>query len=102
MLNSKIKYFYCCLFTAIFAFAGHANATVYYTRSSGANWSVNASWSTITYAGPAASSHPVAGDTVNIANGITIFINTTSACSVINIGQGSSGILQFGSTGNFT
>ena len=80
----------------------HANATTYYSRSSGANWSSNISWSTVTYAGPAAAGHPIAGDTANIANGITVIVNTTSACSVINIGQGTSGILQFGSIGNFT
>ena len=87
---------------AFILFRMQANATTYYSRSSGANWNVNASWSTVTYAGAAASSYPVAGDTVNIANGITVMVNTSSACSVINIGQGTSGILQFGSTGNFT
>jgi len=90
------------LIVVLLCFAFHAQATTYYSRSSGANWSVNSTWSTVTYGGPAAGGHPVAGDTVFIADGITVFVNTSSACSKINIGQGSSGILQFGSTGNFT
>jgi hypothetical protein len=87
---------------AFLLLALRVHAITYYSRSSGANWSTNASWSTVTYGGPAATNHPVAGDTVYIANGITVFVNTTSACSEINIGQGTSGILQFASTGSFT
>ncbi len=79
-----------------------SNAITYYSRSSGANWNSNFSWSTTNYGGAPGFAFPVAGDTVNIANGITVFVNTTSACSQINIGQGTSGILQFGSTGSFT
>ncbi len=79
-----------------------ANAITYYSRTSGVNWNTNSSWSTVTYGGAAASNYPRAGDTAYIADLMTIFVSSTSACSVINIGQGSSGILQFGSTGNFT
>ncbi|MCX6291841.1 MAG: hypothetical protein NT126_08760 [Bacteroidetes bacterium] len=86
----------------IFLSIMHAQATTYYSRNSGVNWSNNNSWSTVAYGGPAAAGHPVAGDTVNIADGMTVFVNTSSACSVINIGQGTSGTLQFGSTANFT
>ncbi len=101
ILFQKIRKFVIPALT-LFMFVRQAEATTYFTRMNGANWSTNTTWSTVTYSGAAAVGHPVAGDTVNIANGVTVFINTSSACSVINIGQGTSGILQFGSTGNFT
>src|SRR4051812_36060721 len=79
-----------------------SSAITYYTRSSGANWNAATSWSTVAYAGAAATAYPVGGDTVNIADGITVFVNANSACSVLNIGQGSSGVIQYASTGAFT
>lgn len=78
------------------------NATTYYTRGTNLNWNANTSWSTVTYSGTAASSYPVGGDTVKIDDGHSVIVNTSSACAELTIGRGTSGTLQYGSTGAFT
>ncbi len=95
------------LFVAILAFAmllsGSANATIYYSRINGGNWNANASWSTVTYGNAInTGTFPQAGDVANIGNGYTININSSVSCATLNIGQGVSGILQFGSAANYT
>jgi hypothetical protein len=79
-----------------------ANAITYYSRQSG-NWSVNATWSTVGYGNATnTGTHPGPGDVVNIGNGHTITINNTASCATLNIGQGTSGTLEFLSTGAYT
>lgn len=61
---------------------GRINSTnvIYYSRQTG-NWNAATTWSTVTYAGAAASAFPVAGDVVNIGGGsFTITVNVNSAC----------------------
>ncbi len=91
---------------AIFIFSavliGTANATTYYSRTSGGNWNVNTTWSTIAYGNATnAGTFPQAGDIANIGDTYTIYINSAVSCATINVGQGVSGILEFKSTANF-
>lgn len=79
-----------------------AQATTYYSRTSGGNWNVNTTWSTVTYGNATnTGTFPVAGDIANIGNGYTVFITSAVNCATINVGQGASGILEFKSTANF-
>lgn len=74
-------------------------ATTYYSRASG-NWNANGSWSTVTYGNATnTGTFPIAGDSALIDDGHTITINTTSACAVLTIGQGTSGIVVYTSSG---
>ncbi len=89
------------LFAAFFLLSYAAKATTYYSRSS-ANWNVSSTWSTAGYGGSSASAFPVSGDTVKIGNTYTVTINTSSACTQIDIGEGSSGTLQYSGGGAYT
>ncbi len=91
---------------AIFIFSAimisSASAITYYSRTSGGNWNVNTTWSTVGYGNATnTSTFPQAGDIANIGNGYTIYINTAVACATINVGQGVSGIVEYKSTANF-
>src|SRR5436190_18692588 len=79
----------------------NSSATTFYSRSS-ANWNVNSTWSTAGYGGAAAASYPQANDTAKIGNTYTITINTNVTCTMIEIGQGTSGILQFSGASAYT
>lgn len=80
-----------------------ANAITYYSRTSGGNWNTNTTWSTVAYGNATnTGTFPMAGDVVNIGDGYTINISGSAACATLNIGQGVSGILQFGSAANYT
>ncbi len=47
-----------------------ASATTYFSRANGA-WNANATWSTASYGGAAATNYPRAGDIANIGSGNT-------------------------------
>ena len=80
-----------------------SQAVTYYSRTSGGNWTTNATWSTVGYGNATnTGTYPKAGDVANIGNGFTIYINAVVTCATLNIGQGTSGILEFRSTGNFS
>lgn len=82
---------------------GQAMAVTYYSRTSGGNWNQATTWSTVAYgSGINTGTFPIAGDIVNIGDGYTVNITSASACATLNIGQGVSGILQFGSAANYT
>ena len=94
----------CAVVILIFsAMIGSANAaTTYYSRTSGGNWNVATTWSTVAYGNATnTGTFPVAGDIANIGNGYIIYINTAVSCATINVGQGASGILEYKSTANF-
>ncbi len=80
-----------------------ASAVTYYSRTSGGNWNVSTTWSTVGYGNSTnTGTFPIAGDIANIGNGYTVNITSSSACATLNVGQGVSGILQFGSVANYT
>jgi|GEM_PF-1324045 len=77
--------------TTFFATAtGLLNVTnvIYFSRQTG-NWDTPATWSTVTYAGAAATAFPVAGDDVNIGGGnFTVTVNVNSACGTLSFRSG--------------
>jgi hypothetical protein len=76
-------------------------AATYYSRSNGGNWTSGATWSTVGYGNPTnTGTYPQAGDIANIGDGYTIMINGNVNCATLNIGQGTSGILEFNSLAN--
>lgn len=80
-----------------------SQATTYYSRTNLGNWTTNATWSTVGYGNATnTGTYPKAGDVANIGNGYTIYINAVVTCATLNIGQGTSGILEFKSTGNYS
>lgn len=82
---------------------GESNAIIYYSRTSGGNWNDNNSWSTTGY-GQATNTgtFPKSGDYAYIGDGYTIIINTNCTTSYLFIGQGTSGVLEYSSAGNYT
>ena len=101
IFNESSQRHYCWLLVAFFLLPYSIKATTYYSRSN-ANWNVNSTWSTAGYGGTAASAFPISGDTVKIGNTYTVTINTSSACAQIDIGEGSSGIVQFSGGAAYT
>ena len=91
------------LYVILLAINFKSDARVYYSRPVSGNWNSAASWSTLTY-GSATNSgtFPVAGDTALIGDGYSITVNTGCACSYLQIGQGTSGIVTFNTSGNRT
>ncbi len=84
-------------------FSANTFATTYYSRTSGGNWNLATTWSTVGYGNATnAGTFPSAGDVANIGDGYTVLINAAVNCGSINIGQGVSGILEFKSTSNYT
>ncbi|HRH66557.1 MAG TPA: hypothetical protein PLU53_09695, partial [Bacteroidia bacterium] len=80
-----------------------ASATTYYSRTNLGNWTTNATWSTVGYGNATnTGTYPKTGDVANIGNGFTIYINAVVTCATLNIGQGTSGTLEFRSTGNYS
>lgn len=78
-------------------------AVTYYSRTSGGNWNVASTWSTVGYGNATNSgTFPSAGDVANIGDGYTVMINAAVNVGTINIGQGVSGTLEFRSTSNYT
>ncbi len=78
-------------------------ATQYYSRVNGGNWTSTATWSTVTYNNAVnTGTFPQAGDIVNVADGHTIYINNNVNCATLNIGQGTSGILEYASAANYS
>lgn len=79
------------------------NATTYYSRISGGNWNSNATWSTVTYGNATnTGTFPKKGDVAFIANAHTVYITANLNCQNVTIGQGTSGVLEFAGTGNYT
>lgn len=72
-----------------------SKAITYYSRTSGL-WSVNSSWSTLTYGSPInTGTYPKRGDVVFIGDGHNISMNVNSVTASITIGQGTSGSLMY-------
>ncbi len=72
-----------------------SKAITYYSRQSGL-WSVNSSWSTVSYGSPINSgTYPKRGDVVFIGDGHNITMNVNSVTASITIGQGTSGSLMY-------
>ncbi len=79
-----------------------SDATTYYSRTSG-QWNLASSWSTVTYGDPTnTGTYPITGDMVYIGDGHTILLASSSACSGLDIGQGTSGILEYPNFGTIT
>ena len=78
-------------------------AARYYSRTNGGNWTATTTWSTVTYGNVTnTGTYPQAGDLVYIGDGYTVYINNNVNCATINIGQGSSGILEYASAANYS
>lgn len=91
------------VFALLLFFSADSFATTYYSRTSGGNWNVATTWSTVGYGNATnTGTFPIAGDIANIGDGYTVFISATVSCANINIGQGVSGKLEFKSTSNYT
>ena len=92
-----------CVLTLLVFFisVSKIHATTFYSRNS-ANWNVNSTWSTVGFGGVAATSYPQVNDTAKIGNTYTVTVNTNVTCTMIEIGQGTSGILQFSGAGTYT
>jgi len=89
--------------TAVILVSFQVRAVVYYSRVVSGNWNTSASWSTVTYGNVTnTGTYPGALDTAKIADGNTILINTTLTVSMITVGQGSSGILQYSNGASYT
>lgn len=79
----------------------NSQAAVYYSRTSGGNWSDNTTWSTVTY-GSATNTltFPKTGDSAMIGDGYTVIVNATQTTGYVIVGQGSSGILEYATGSN--
>ena len=92
----------CGAITACLAISS-ADATTYYSRTSGGNWTDNTSWSTVGYGNSTNSAtFPKSGDNAYIGDGYTIVINAACTSSYVFVGQGSSGILEYSDAGNYS
>lgn len=78
-----------------------ANALTYYTRSNG-NWTALTTWSLIGYGGMATAAFPTVLDTAKIGDGYTVTINTACSCARLEVGQGTSGILQYSGASSYS
>jgi hypothetical protein len=100
--NFKNMYRAILLLHLLMILVKEAGATTYYSRTSG-NWNASGSWSTVTYGDPTnAGTYPVSGDMVYIGDGHTILLTSSSVCAGLNIGQGTSGILEYPNFGTIT
>ena len=80
----------------------NCNATIYYSRGSG-NWNAAATWSTVTYGNATnTGTYPVIGDMAYVGDGHTILLVSASQCSGLDIGQGTSGIVEYPNFGSIT
>ena len=78
-----------------------SQAAVYYSRTSGGNWSDNTTWSTVTYGNATNTlTFPKTGDSAMIGDGYTVIANGTQTTGYVFVGQGSSGILEYASGAN--
>ncbi len=81
-----------------------ANATTYYSRVSGGNWNDANSWSTVTY-GDATNTGTYprsSADIANIGDGYTHYLNLTVTVGSVNVGQGTSGLVEFANGSAYT
>lgn len=86
--------FVICFFNLLFFQT--ANATTYYSRQSGLNWSNPAAWSTVTYGNPVnLGTIPKAGDNVYVGAGHTVILDNGQNCSSLTIGQTGNGTVLF-------
>lgn len=80
----------------------NVNAVIYYSRTSGGNWTDNSTWSTVTYGNSTnTGTFPKSGDYAYIGNGYTIIVNANCTTSYLIVGQGSSGVLEYSDAGNY-
>ncbi|MCX6274152.1 MAG: hypothetical protein NTV09_02970 [Bacteroidetes bacterium] len=96
-----MQQYFLLLFAALFLLVSGSNAATYYSRNS-ANWNVNSTWSTAGYGGASATGFPGVNDTAKIGNTYTVTVNTSSSCAQLDIGQGTSGVVQFSGAGTYT
>ena len=74
-------------------------ATTYYSRASG-NWNASSTWSTTDYGDLTNSgTYPQIGDNVFVGDGYTVTISANAFCASLTIGEGSSGIVTFSTSG---
>jgi hypothetical protein len=98
-MRNAINYF-AMLFLVIASFE-NSQAAVYYSRTSGGNWSDNTTWSTVTYGNATNTlTFPKTGDSAMIGDGYTVILNSTQTTGSVFVGQGSSGILEYASGAN--
>lgn len=91
------------ILTLLFFVTSGTFATSYYSRLNGGVWTNTSTWSTVNYNNAVnTGTYPQAGDVVFIADGHTIFINNNVTCALVFIGQGTSGTLEYASTGNYS
>lgn len=80
----------------------NVNAVIYYSRTSGGNWTDNSTWSTVTYGNSTnTGTFPRSGDYAYIGDGYTIIVNANCTTSHLIIGQGSTGVLEYSDAGNY-
>ena len=91
-----------CLNIFAILFCLHSQAGTYYSRTSGGNWSAASTWSTAGYGGAAAGTVPSTNDSVKIGDGYTVVMNANSACAQLDIGQGTSGSVQYSNSNSYT
>jgi hypothetical protein len=79
----------------------NSQAAVYYSRTSGGNWSDNTTWSTVTYGNATNTlTFPKTGDSAMIGDGYTVILNSTQTTGSVFVGQGSSGVLEYATGSN--
>ncbi len=80
-----------------------ANATTYYSKTSGGNWNDITTWSTAGYGQSTNSgTYPKTGDSACIGDSYSVYVNFSPTCGVLYLGQGTSGTVEFSSSGNYT
>ncbi len=102
-MRTNLNFLYIAALVSLFTLlANNAGAITYYSKANG-NWNASSTWSTVTYGNPTnTGTFPVAGDIVNIGDGYTILLVSSSFCSGLNIGQGTSGVLEYPNFGSIT
>ena len=91
------------IFLHLLFLSAYANGRVYYSRPASGNWNASSSWSTVTYGNATnTGTTPGVNDTALIGDGYTILINTSLSVCLVEVGQGTSGILQYSNGGNYT
>ncbi len=103
MKNNKCQLIGFVLFSFLSICTSNIFAVTYYSKTSGGNWNDASAWSTTGY-GQATNTgtYPKSTDVANIGDGYTLIINATLSVGTINLGQGTSGIIEYGEAGNYS
>jgi len=83
-------------------FCLHIQAATYYSRTSGGSWTTASTWSQSGYGGSASVTAPSTNDTVKVGDGYTVVMNATTSCAQLDLGQGTSGVVQYSSANSYT